>query len=205
VTGWLRYFGCTDWIIDTWTRVCAWNGIDLIDNNGVARLTAVIDEIKAEAGVGSLAVTSHMPHAAKTDRAFERSLGAQAFSGWVDVMWRYVRDESGMRYLSADGRKVGLNECRVVIGPDGRLVGQAGDREGASAQELDIAVCAYVADNPGQSQNKIEIALKHLGRNKVRQALHRKIQDGAIITKDGARDSVLHYPGSAWTGWMPSR
>ena len=47
---WLRWYGASVWIIDTWSRLCAWNGVDPLDAAGVARLTAALDEIKAEAG-----------------------------------------------------------------------------------------------------------------------------------------------------------
>jgi hypothetical protein len=194
---WLRHFGVQVWIIDTWTRLCAWNGIDPADNAGVARLTAFLDEIKAEAGVGAMAVTSHMPHAARTDRAFERGFGAQAFSGWADVMWRYVSNDAGERFLSAAGRKVSLGECQVLMGDGGVLYAQQRDRRTA-AGDTDAAVAGsmvamHVQNNPGQTQHQIETALRGYGRNKVRDALGRAVGTGQIAVVPGPRGSYLHY------------
>ena len=198
---WLRWHGITVWFIDSWTRLCAWNGTDPLDNFAVGKLTAVLDEIKAEAGVTALAVTSHMPHAAKTDRAFERGLGAQAFSGWVDGMWRYTRDESGGRFLSAEGRKVSLDECQVLMSPEGMLYAQEGDRKTATG-DIDTAVAEsmvamHVQNNPGQTQAQIELALKGYGRNKVRAALGGATGAGQIVVTQapaGARICTTGKP-----------
>jgi hypothetical protein len=197
---WLRWHGATTWVIDTWTRLCAWNGTDPADNAGVAKLAACLDEIKGEAGVSALAVTSHMPHAAKTDRVYERGFGAQAFSGWVDVMWRYTRNDAGERFLSADGRKTGLDEFQVLMSPDGSLYAQAGDRRSLAAEAeaagipvTEMMLAAHVQRNPGQTQTQILAALSGLGRNAVRKALAAAVADGSITVKAGPRNSFLHY------------
>jgi hypothetical protein len=198
--GWLRQHGASAWLIDSWTRLCAWCGIDPADNFGVARLTAAIDEIKAEAGVPALAVTGHMPHAARTDRAFERGIGAQAFSAWVDSMWRYTRDESGQRFLSAEGRRVRLDECQVWMDGSGRLVAFAGDREDAagskeavSAATTELVVIMTVRETPGLSTAQITRAV---GRRKtdVLGVLAKLLAAGQVYTKPGAREATLWFP-----------
>jgi len=190
---WLRRHGITVWIIDSWTRLCAWNGTDVIDNFGVGKLTAAVDEIKAEAGVSALAVTSHMPHAARTDRTFERSLGAQAFSGWVDAMWRYVRDEGGNRYCSAEGRKVHLDECQVFMDGSGRLVAQAGDRDQAAGQSLEFVLAMTIQMQPGMSTSQL---IKAAGKRKgdVTTVLRILAESGRATTKEGPHGAVLWFP-----------
>jgi hypothetical protein len=195
--GWLRWCGALAWGIDSWTRLCAWNGIDPADNFAVARLTAVMDEVKAEAGVSALAVTGHMPHAAKTDRAFERGLGAQAFSAWVDSMWRYTRDESGQRFLSAEGRRVSLDECQVFLDGSGRLVAYAGDREGSreavTAATTELMVIMTVRDSPGLSTAQI---CKAVGKRKqdVLGVLAKLLSAGKVFNRPGAREATLWFP-----------
>jgi hypothetical protein len=193
---WLRYYGVAVWVIDTWTRLCAWNGIDPAANAGVAALAACVDEIRGEAGTGSLGVTSHMPHAARTDRAFERGFGAQAFSGWVDVMWRYTSNDAGERFLAASGRKVSLNEFKVLMTPEGALYGQQGDRRSAAADTsmAEAIVAMHIQRHPGQTRNEIETALKAHGRNKIRQALAEAVSEGWVTVRPGPRKSFLHYP-----------
>jgi hypothetical protein len=190
---WLRDHGITVWMIDSWTRLCAWNGTDPLDNFGVGKLTAAVDEIKAEAGVTALAVTGHMPHAARTDKTFERSLGAQAFSGWVDGMWRYVRDEGGSRYLSAEGRKVGMAECQVWMDAAGKLVGQAGDREQSAGAALEFTLAMTIQAQPGQSTAAL---CKATGKRKesTEAVLGVLLARGAVRTQPGARGAVLWFP-----------
>lgn len=190
--GWLRWQGITVWVIDSWTRLCAWNNTDPIDNYAVGRLTAVIDEIKAEAGVSALAVTSHMPHAARTDRAFERGLGAQAFSGWVDAMWRYTRDDNDSRFMSADGRKVSLEECQVFMDSTGRLRAFQGDRDSSAEQTMEYTLLAAITMRPGMSTAQI---CKAAGKRKenAEAVLHDLAARGRLWMKTGPRNAHLWY------------
>lgn len=191
--GWLRNYGITVWFIDSWTRLCAWNGTDPIDNFAVARLTAVLDEIKAEAGVTALAVTSHMPKAARTDRTAEWALGAQAFSGWVDAMWRYTRNEGGNRFLAAEGRRVKLDECQVFLDGSGRLKAFAGDRDSAAGQSLEFVLLMTIAASPGSSTSQL---CKAAGKRKadVMTALRILAENNRVVTKPGPGQAVLWYP-----------
>jgi hypothetical protein len=193
--GWLRYYGVQVWILDTWSRLCAWNGIDPMDNSGVARLTAAVDEIKYDAGVQALAVTSHMPHSAKTEITDERAFGAQAFSGWVDGMWRYVKSPEGLRFLSADGRNIRLAECQVLQGGDGRLFAQAGDRRTASRQVDEYTVLTYVRDNPGATTNSIRTALAK--RPETMAAILQGLEKaGLVYSAPGPRNAINWHPKS---------
>jgi len=188
----LRYFSAQVWIIDSWTRLCAWCGIDPIDNFAVSKLTAVLDEIKAEAGVTALAVTAHMPHAAKTDRESERALGAQAFSGWVDVMWRYT-EKAGGRYLSADGRKVSLDECQVFLDGAGKLVAQAGNRDSASEQGTEFVLLMTIQNQPGLTTEQLRRSVSKR-KGDVTTILRILADHGRIFFKPGPRNAVLWYP-----------
>jgi hypothetical protein len=198
---WLRWTGAQAWGIDSWTRLCAWNGIDPLDNFGVGRLTAVMDEIKGEAGITALAVTGHMPHAARTDRAYERGIGAQAFSGWVDAMWRYTRDGE-QRFLSAEGRKVHLDECQVFLDAAGRLVAFAGDREQAASNReaiaeatAELALLTAIRSHPGLSTAQLR---KTVSRRKqdVALILAALAESGLIYSQPGLRGAALWYPAS---------
>ena len=193
---WLRSAHAGLWLVDSWTRLCAWCGVDPIDNFAVSKLTAVLDEIKGEAGTEALGVTAHMPHAAKTDRAFERGIGAQTFSGWADVLVRLTRDEQDNRFMAADGRKVSLSECRVVMMPDGTLRVFAGNRGGGAAvspDEVSAAVLDRIRRHPGIGQNQIEKDLADLGRNSVRKALRDLETSGKLMTTDGKNNARHHY------------
>jgi hypothetical protein len=194
--GWLREHEVAVWIIDSWTRLCAWCGIDPIDNFAVSKLTAVLDEIKAEAGVTALAVTAHMPHAAKTDRESERALGAQAFSGWVDAMWRYT-SRAGGRYLSAEGRKVALAECQVFLDGAGKLVAQAGDRDSAEAGGTEFVLLMTIQNQPGLSTEQLRRSVSKR-KGDVTTILRILAEHGRIFFKEGPRKAVLWYPA----GWI---
>jgi hypothetical protein len=200
--GWLRWHGVAVWIIDSWTRLCAWCGTDPADNFAVARLTAVMDEIKAEAQVPALAVTGHMPHQARTDRAFERGLGAQAFSAWVDSMWRYTRDESGSRFLSAEGRRVHLDECQVFLDGSGRLIAFAGDRAAAAASReavaeatAELALLTAIRSSPGQSAAQLRKTVSKRKQD-VALILAALAESGLIYSQPGLRGAALWYPAS---------
>jgi len=190
---WLRFHSASAWIIDSWTRVCAWCRIDPIDNGAVAELTACLDEIKQQAGVTALAVTAHMPHAARNNRTFERGFGAQAFSAWLDAMWRYVRDDAGGRYLSAEGRKVSLAECQVFMDADGRLIAAAGDRDGAAELTLEYALLSSVRVHPGRPTTQV---VKAASKRKEDAAavLADLVRRGLLTTRPGPRGAVLWYP-----------
>ena len=125
--------GCQVWVVDTWTRLCAWNGVDVNDNAGASELAACLDELKAGAGVTELMILAHMPKGARTEPSAETALGAQALSGWADCLWMYWRDpESGSRFLRMEGRNVEVGEFTVAA-VEGRLVAAAGSRASASS------------------------------------------------------------------------
>ena len=206
---WLRYWHVEVWVADSWTRLCAWSGIDPLDNSGVAKLTAAVDEIKAEAGVKAAAFTGHMPQAAKTDRTFERSFGAQAYSAWVDCMWRYTM-KGEKRYLAAGGRNVHLDECQVLMGGDGRLTAVSGgrgtgrDHSGEDPRDVAAAVADRIRRHPGLSGNAIEKDLADYGRASVRTALRLMEEDGRITIRPGKRGTREHYLADADGGeqWL---
>jgi hypothetical protein len=181
---WLRYWQVQVWVVDTWTKLCAWNGVDPGDNAGVARLTACVDEIKADAGVSTAIVTAHMPHQARTDRIFERGIGAQAYSGWADALWRYVEDEHGQRFLSIRGRRVHLDERQVIMAPDRSLLAEGGSRaeagEAADHQEIGYLVISWVRQHPGDSTNKVRAGVKRRA-SAVSAALEEAEGKGLIV------------------------
>ena len=128
--------GSDVWVIDTWTRLCAVNGVNVSDNYEVTQLAAAVDELMAEAGVTELLILSHMPKSARAEPSAETALGAQALSGWVDTLWLYWADDAGQRFLRAEGRGVQLDEFRVDRTDGNRLAAQEGGRH---AQATDAA------------------------------------------------------------------
>ena len=103
-TAWLREREIEVLIIDTWGAFAAKNGIRNLNDDAEARkITDGLDEIKTQTWVASLFVLIHMPHQTG-EKHLERHKGAGAVGDWADALWTYVKDESGSRYLWAEGR-----------------------------------------------------------------------------------------------------
>ena len=126
-------------------------------------------------------------------------------------MWRYARDGDN-RFLNADGRKVHLDECQVLMDGDGRLQAVAGgrgagrDHSGEDPQDVAAAVLDRVRRHQGLSGNAIEKDLADYSRAGVRKALRLMEEDGRLIIRDGRRGAREYYLPDADGGdqWLRS-
>lgn len=197
--------GCKTWVIDTWTRLCAWNGVDVSDNAGSSELASAIDQLCAAAGVEDLMILSHMPKSARAESTAESPLGAQALAGWADCLWLYWVNNQGERFLRAEGRGVSVDEFRVEIASqdpgDKRLTAIAGGRHEAEDEDAVNKVLAALrasamAGNTGVGANSL-VTLTHLGRQKVQVAVKYLLNNGQVVNVGTTTKPDLRLAGPA--------
>jgi hypothetical protein len=107
----LKSYEAEVWIIDP--LQAALRG-SVNDDNVASDWIAAADRVKAEAGVSELLLVTHTGHLSKADEygrsSNERTAGSSRWAGWPDALWSYTKDEAGVRYLSAEGRDVEVEE-----------------------------------------------------------------------------------------------
>lgn len=177
-------------IIDPLAPLLAANGIDEIDNAGIARILGALDTLKAEAGADEMQVVHHMGHNG------ERSRGASRLRDWPDVEWKLVREDAGgaepppdaARFFSAEGRDVAVVESQLSYDPvTRRLTLKGGSRAQYDATKFEPAIVAFVLDNPGCTATAIE---DHL------TSVHKASRDGARSARTLiASGEKIHYHG----------
>jgi len=140
------------WVIDSLTKVAAQHGISQrSDEIGV--ILDAIDKIKEDAGIESVIVSCHIPHAVQEGE--ERAYGDQSISAWADVIWPLSRTNGSQdRFISSLGRRVPELEAEQVELRDGRVVLTGLGRDEAAAAEIDERVMAALLA-PGRSENPL--------------------------------------------------
>jgi hypothetical protein len=113
------------WIIDTKQRAQLGAVTNENSNDEVIRWLDLLDQIKTEAGVLDLVVSSHFGHQE------ERTRGASSILGWADVNWKLTidKDRDGTergRFLEAEGRDVEQDPHQLVFDPGTKRVTIAG-------------------------------------------------------------------------------
>lgn len=107
----LKKYEAEVWIIDP--LQAALRG-SVNDDNVASDWIAAADRVKAESGVSELLLVTHTGHLSKADEygrsANERSAGSSRWAGWPDALWSYTMDDEGVRYISAEGRDVSIEE-----------------------------------------------------------------------------------------------
>lgn len=177
VVAWLKWHQAQVLVVDTWGKLCAWNGVDPNDNAGVSELTSCLDQLMAEAGIAEALVTSHMPKAARGDPLQETALGAQALSAWPDAVWGLWQDLDGHRFLRVTGRGVDVPEHQLQLDPStGLLTGVAGDRAAAAGADVVKKVYDLILAND----------LLGPARVPMRKAMVRQLAGGKFETVDAA-------------------
>jgi hypothetical protein len=190
------------WVVDSWRRLCVWNGISENDNEEVERLTAKLDQVKNDAGVRALVVLAHTGRA-KQEQGEERVRGATALDDWADARWVMGR-EGPVRWFYAEGRGVGFEETALTWDPTRNLVGLGeGDRNSAVSDDVMVALLLAVAENPGSVTTALakEVGLARKdgrGNERLHPALRRSEANGDIHHRHqkGGR-GVEWYPGEA--------
>jgi AAA domain-containing protein len=187
-----RLDGVGVWIIDPWARLCAWHGVDPLDNGSVAELTAKLDALKEEAGIKCVIIAAHTPHAARADPEMERALGAQAASAWADSLMVLTMDAERTRYLRATGRGVDFEETALEMVPGtSRLLAGNGTRGELAEQRLAFTITQYVRHNHGCSQNDIRAAVG--GRPGIVVAAINALASEGVIRIEREGNAHRHY------------
>jgi hypothetical protein len=195
--------GCEVWVLDTWTRLCAWNGVDVNDNAGSAELAACLDELMAECGVTELMVLAHMPKSARGEPLAETALGAQSLSGWADCLWFYTRDGEGARYLRMEGRGVDVPEFTVESTDGGMLAATAGNRAEASAGPVKVPaasrqkVLSVIAANDAAGEGRVKMTRNHL-REKAGVKQETAGNAVAVLVAEGLIENAGDGSGADW-------
>jgi len=195
---WLREHWIEVLIIDTWGAFAAKNGIRNLNDDGEARvITDGLDAIKRETYVASIVVLTHMPHQTG-ERHLERFKGAGAVGDWADVLWLYVADGKGIRYLSAAGR-AGIDYPETALGfsrTNGTLWLAGGDR---AAQEKNLMygrITAAVRDEPGiRAEPLKDAAGGH--RNTATATIREMVSNGELKTRTEGRAIRYYLPGTS--------
>jgi hypothetical protein len=161
----LADMGTGMWVVDPASRAMAGAG-DVTDNADVTTWLSWLDEVKAEAGVRDLVLNIHMGHAAATDAAAERAIGAQAWSAWADALWFLNFDKQKHRQFWAEGRDVEVEKQYVHY--DEHTMGVMLLPNAPSAVEtqdnlIRNFIMAAIQNNDGISQAGIIREIKSLG------------------------------------------
>lgn len=199
VAGWLRDRGTGLWIVDPASRAMAGMG-DGDSNADVGMFVSWLDSIKLDAGVRDMVLNIHMGHAAAADKNAERAIGAQAWSAWADALWFLTKkDDNGVesRWFRADGRDVNLKE--LLINYDKETMGVTlieTDPEAIKRDSVRIAILTHIEHNPGCSVRSIRDGIPHIVKASVKEidwTTRKLVEQGEIITRPGARKSIMHY------------
>lgn len=198
-TAWLRDNDVAYWIIDPWSRLCSWAGVDENVNAEVGTLLQRVDEIANDAGVGEVLIVHHAGHLKGRPR------GATVLPDWADGIWMYTRDEeSDRRYLRVEGRGVELAEGLVEIDDDGRAVYREVSRRAAKLKGLVDEFVAFVAANPGCTIGNAKASLD-AGNKAKDDAAAKAIKLGMVRKEDDPddrRSKLLYYESAEPVGGL---
>lgn len=149
-------------IVDPFGR--AYTGDNQNDNGPVGMwLTALDAWARNDVGARDVVLAAHAGHDG------ERVRGASALADWPDSIISLTKDEQGVRYMSAIGRDVLVEEDALSFEPDTHLLSTSGDgsrnanRARRERDSLAEEVVAIALERPGISTGDIEAALDDRG------------------------------------------
>jgi hypothetical protein len=198
------------WLVDSWRRLLAWNGIAEIDNAGIEQLTVRIDEIKKEAGVAAFVALVHTGRAAQEEGA-ERARGGTALDDWVDQRWLLTRGEGGVRFFYADGRAGSFGGTGTALTFDEathRIELGVGNRSQARAAGIaDVAAALLLANGmrPESERERftktalnarIRAGGRFTNQTDVDAGINEAERAGRIHWRLEARNAHVYYAGS---------
>lgn len=172
VAAWLRDRGIGLWIVDPYSRAYVGSVDNGNDEAQVGAFLDTLDVIKAEAGVDELVMPVHSPKG-KRESGEETAIGSQRLEGWPDALWYLTKDdETGGRFLRAEGRDISLPESQLAYHEGSRSVSlNGGGSRAESKTGADVAaVLAYVSGHPGCSGRDITSTLGW-GLNRLKKAV----------------------------------
>jgi hypothetical protein len=184
------------WIIDTKQRAQLGVVTNENSNDEVTRWLDLLDQIKTEAGVTDLIVTSHFGHQE------ERTRGASAILGWADCNWILAveKDRDGQkvgRFLGAEGRDVDQDQHQLAFTPETkrlvvvgatRLQVRRAERQGRQDQQVLRAVAAHA----GITGAKLHKAITKVDNADKAAAIERAALAGWITKVEEGR-ATKHY------------
>ncbi len=198
---WLQQHEVDTWIVDPLGAL--YDG-DENDNSAVRDYLKVLDQIRAQAGIGQLVVVTHTGHQAKvTDDV--RTRGASVFLGWPDVLVQYRKgskadNTADKRYLSAFGRDVELEESGLDYEPGTRSLAWAGGsrREDASTAKARQAYELVARHEGPMNTSELRAALRPGNNEVLDKAIAHAVQEGWLIkeqvNKQHYRYTVGRHP-----------
>lgn len=183
-------------IMDPWSKMMVGCGSEN-SNDDVSAVTAILDHIKAEAGIQDLFVIAHMGHADHDDGS-ERARGASAFMGWPDAMWHLNRS-GDIRLLQAEGRDISFESQELKwdsVTKTMSLTGLKATKSQINTKKGADEVVQIVTNLPGLKTADLKLKITSTSNAGERAAaIDEAIKSGRIYRVDGSNNAKLHYPG----------
>lgn len=210
VVRWLAEREIEVWFVDPFAR--AFGGANENDNSEVGRWLDTLDVIKARAGVSELVLPVHTGRQ-EFEVGQERARGATRLDDWTDVRWFLNKDDADLRYFSATGRDVQMDEeCLEFDQATRRLTMSGGNRKHRAKRIVEEIVIDLITRNPGIGSKQLRDGVRdRLGKaanpevDAVVKALYRRNE--IRIEALGVGKPTRHYlaePLTAFTFGEPA-
>jgi hypothetical protein len=199
----LRALSCSVLVIDCLKPILDHLGLD--ENRETGMITTPLTRLMIEAGVSELILVHHAGHNG------ERSRGDSALRGWPEVEWHLVRladdpdkeaEMNAPRYFRAYGRDVDVPERRLEYDAQTRRLTIGGngtrkaDQAAQKAAEIESAVLAVIAANPGTVKGRLPALLAESGSGRRRadvfSAVDRLIARESVVVRFEGRSDSTH-------------
>ena len=120
------------------------------DNDQVTAFTNLLDQLKEEAGISNLLISTHTGRA-KVEEGDERARSATRYEDWMDAGWYLTKDKANRRALRALGRDVELDAQDLTYDARSRRSSVTGmtrnERRTEDGVRAAVATCAQFNDS----------------------------------------------------------
>lgn len=174
-----------------------------IDNDDVNRFTAVLDEVKEQAGVSDLFLFVHTGRG-EADEGAEHARGATALDDWADQRWVLTKSkepDDETRFFYADGRLPYVPEFKLNFDPVTRSLSAEDGNRRAQGSDRQLREVLNVLDAAGRTGANTGELIERCGISK-RQGkafsalLVRAAGEGHVFRKVGGNGKETRY-------WLP--
>jgi hypothetical protein len=195
------------WTIDSLARLARMAGVSEKDNDEMFDLLMAIDEIKVQADVDVVFLITHTGRT-QMEEGKERARGATAIDDWCDARW-IMTEDSGIRFLTVDGRGVGMDKASMDYDEATGRSTWAGLNGAQTVAHGWEQVAMELVNGMGEGRPITESVLvtrmqerakavgKKLGVNTAKQHIIEAAENGYIVRKKepGARGPLVwnHY------------
>ncbi|GAA1714374.1 hypothetical protein GCM10009809_08200 [Isoptericola hypogeus] len=183
------------------------DALGLDEHREAGRFLEALDELMAEAGVGTYVLSHHTGHNGEHARGDSRILD------WPDEIWNLRRakpadpdaptdDRDVPRFFGAYGRESDVREGQVELDGDGRTltfradVSRASARHDAKRLALRSGLLMVIGANPGANSRQVERLLRERGvtftKGDEGPAITELVRDG-LVRREAAGNARLHY------------